>query len=206
MSSLKLSIHETFQSTIQGEGHWTGVLVDFIRLAGCPVRCPWCDTGYADGGMGLPRSLRSISELLAELKSPRIVVSGGEPFIHQNLPELVRALLEVGKQVSIETSGAYWQDVPLQTWVTLSPKQHVSPKYPVKQQFWSRANEIKLVISTGLELDFYREHLASHVHIPVYLQPEWNQRSKAIPLILKLLQQNPSYRLSLQTHKFIDVP
>ena len=84
--------------------------------------------------------------------------------------------------------------------------KHVSAKYPVKQQFWSRANEIKLVISTGLELDFYQEYLTSNSSIPVYLQPEWNQRSKAIPLILKLLQQNPSYRLSLQTHKFIDVP
>ncbi|NER37771.1 MAG: 7-carboxy-7-deazaguanine synthase QueE [Oscillatoria sp. SIO1A7] len=203
MYSLKLPIHETFQNTVQGEGYWTGTLVDFIRLAGCPVRCPWCDTGYADGGLSLPHVLRSIAELLTELKSPRVVISGGEPFIHKNLPELVQALLEAGKQVSIETSGSYWQDVSQQAWITLSPKQHVSPNYPVKKEFWSRANEIKFVIGTGQELDFYREHLVSNLSTQVYLQPEWNQRSRAIPIILELFKENPSYRLSLQTHKLI---
>ncbi len=206
MYFLKLPIQETFQNTVQGEGYWTGVLVDFIRLAGCPVRCPWCDTGYADGGLGLPHVLRSIAELLSELKSSRVVISGGEPFIHKNLPALVQALLEAGKQISIETSGSYWQDVLEQAWITLSPKQHVSPNYPVKKPFWSRANEIKLVISTGEEVDFYREQLVSNLSIPVYLQPEWNQLPRAIPIVLELLKQNPSYRLSLQTHKFIGVP
>lgn len=201
----KLPIHETFQSTIQGEGYWTGSLVDFIRLAGCPVRCPWCDTGYADGGQGLPHIPRSIGELLTELKSPRVVISGGEPFIHKNLPQLVQSLLDIGKQVSIETSGSYWQAVDEQAWITLSPKQHVSPNYPVKEQFWTRANEIKLVISTGQELDFYKKYLSSNLNISTYLQPEWNERSLTIPITLELLKQNPGYRLSLQTHKFIDV-
>jgi organic radical activating enzyme len=202
---LKLPIHETFQSTVQGEGYWTGSLVDFIRLAGCPVRCPWCDTGYADGGKGLPHVPRSIAELLAELKSPRVVITGGEPFIHKNLPQLVQALLELGKQVSIETSGSYWQEVNEQAWITLSPKQHVSPNYPVQEQFWTRANEIKLVISTGQELDFYKESLSCSFNISIYLQPEWNERSKTVPRTLELLKQNPGYRLSLQTHKFIGV-
>jgi organic radical activating enzyme len=202
---LKLPIHETFQSTVQGEGYWTGTLVDFIRLAGCPVRCPWCDTGYADGGKGLPYVPRSIAELLAELKSPRVVITGGEPFIHKNLPQLVQALLKLGKQVSIETSGSYWQEVNEQAWITLSPKQHVSPNYPVQEQFWTRANEIKLVISTGQELDFYKEYLSCSFNISIYLQPEWNERSLTIPRTLELLKQNPGYRLSLQTHKFIGV-
>ncbi len=202
---LKLPIHETFQSTVQGEGYWTGSLVDFIRLAGCPVRCPWCDTGYADGGKGLPHVPRSIAELLAELKSPRVVITGGEPFIHKNLPQLVQALLELGKQVSIETSGSYWQEVDEQAWITLSPKQHVSRNYPVQEQFWTRANEIKLVISTGQELDFYKKYFSSSLNMSIYLQPEWNERSLTIPRTLELLKQNPAYRLSLQTHKFIGV-
>ena len=202
---LKLPIHETFQSTIQGEGYWTGSLVDFIRLAGCPVRCPWCDTGYADGGKGLPHVPRSIAELLAELKSPRVVITGGEPFIHKNLAQLVQALLELGKQVSIETSGSYWQEVNEQAWITLSPKQHVSPNYPVQEQFWTRANEIKLVISTGQELVFYKKYFSSSLNMSIYLQPEWNERSLTIPRTLELLKQNPGYRLSLQTHKFIGV-
>ncbi|MCC3410041.1 MAG: 7-carboxy-7-deazaguanine synthase QueE [Microcoleus sp. PH2017_10_PVI_O_A] len=202
---IKLPIHETFQCTVQGEGYWTGTLVDFIRLAGCPVRCPWCDTGYSNGGKGLPSVPQSIAQLLAQLQSPRVVITGGEPFIHQNLPELVQALLATDKQVSIETSGAYWQDVSPLAWITLSPKQHVNPQYPVQEIFWTRANEIKLVVSTGEEVDFYRKYLAENVNTRVYLQPEWEKHDRAIPIILELLKQHPTYRLSLQTHKFIGV-
>jgi 7-carboxy-7-deazaguanine synthase len=97
----------------------------------------------------------SIAQLLAQLQSPRVVITGGEPFIHRDLPELVEALLQADKQVSIETSGACWQDVSPQAWITLSPKEHVNPKYPVQERFWTRANEIKLVVSTGEEVDFY---------------------------------------------------
>jgi len=202
---VKLPIHETFQCTVQGEGYWTGTLVDFIRLAGCPVGCPWCDTGYGNGGKGLPSVPRSISQLLAELQSPRVVITGGEPFIHKNLPELVAALLQADKQVSIETSGAYWQDVSPLAWITLSPKEHVNPKYPVQERFWTKSDEIKLVVSTGKEVDFYIKYLAENMNIPVYLQPEWETRDRAIPIILELLKQHPNYRLSLQTHKFIGV-
>lgn len=202
---IKLPIHETFQSTVQGEGYWTGSLVDFIRLSGCPVRCPWCDTGYADGGANLPRVERAISELLAELKSPRVVISGGEPFIHKHLPELVQALFTAGKQVNIETSGSFWQEVSPDAWITLSPKEHINPKYPVISQFWSRANEVKIVIETGREIDFYQEYLSAHPKLCVYLQPEWNSLSKSLPLILQLLQQKSDYKLSLQIHKYIGV-
>jgi len=202
---IKLPIHETFQSTVQGEGYWTGCLVDFIRLSGCPVGCPWCDTGYADGGANLPRVERPIGELLAEVKSPRVVITGGEPFIHKHLPELVQALLAANKQVSIETSGSFWQEVSPAAWITLSPKEHINPKYPVQNQFWSRANEVKIIIETGKEIDFYQEYLSTHSHLLVYLQPEWNSSSKSILLILQILPEKPDYRLSLQTHKYIGV-
>jgi 7-carboxy-7-deazaguanine synthase len=202
---LEFPIHETFQSTVQGEGFWVGSLVDFIRLAGCPVGCPWCDTGYSDGGKQTPREMRSLSELLQEIESPRVVISGGEPFIHRHLPDLVQAVLELGKQVSIETSGAFWQDVAPETWITLSPKQHVSANFPVQSAFWDRANEIKLVIATGEELDYYQDYLHTVVDRPIFLQPEWHARDRAIPIIMNLLRQNCSYRLSLQTHKYIGV-
>lgn len=202
---LQVPIHETFQSTVQGEGFWVGALVDFIRLSGCPVQCPWCDTGYSDGGKNTPRALRLFTELLQELKSPRVVISGGEPFIHKQLPHLVQALLDTGRQVNIETSGAVWQELPESTWITLSPKQHINPNYPVQEPFWERANEIKFVISTGQELDFYKNYLLPGNDRLIFLQPEWNVRDRAIPIILELLQQNPSYRLSLQTHKYIGV-
>lgn len=201
-----IPVHETFQQTIQGEGYWVGSSVDFIRLAGCPVSCPWCDTGYAEGGANLPRTEKPIQDLLAELKSGRVVISGGEPFIHPNLPDLVTAIGKTGRQVSIETSGSFWQAISDWVWVTLSPKEHVSPRYPVKPLMWQRANEIKLVISTGQELRFYQEQFAKIPSTPVFLQPEWGGRERTLPLTLELLRHFPQYRLSVQLHKYIQVP
>jgi 7-carboxy-7-deazaguanine synthase len=203
---MTLPIHETFQQTIQGEGYWVGTPVDFIRLAGCPVQCPWCDTGYSDGGRGLPRQIRSVAELIAELRSPRVVISGGEPMLYPQLPDFVTMIEMTGRQVSIETSGAFWQPIPNSAWVTLSPKTHVSAQYPVVESMWQRANEIKLVIATGSELEFYQNQLTAQPSIPVFLQPEWTQINETLPLVLKLLQKYPNYRLSLQLHKYVGVP
>lgn len=200
----KIIIHETFQQTIQGEGHWAGTPADFIRLAGCPVKCPWCDTGYGDGGIGLPRIPKSIEELMAELRSPLVVITGGEPFINPRLIDLIESIGLMGKKVSIETSGAFWQNIPDWVWLTLSPKTHVSPNYPVQPQMWQRANEIKIIISNGLELDYYAPYLPNNV--PIFLQPEWSNKEQTIPLVLELLKQFPHYRLSLQLHKYLGVP
>jgi len=204
LDRLTISVQETFQSTVQGEGLLAGSLVDFIRLYGCPVRCPWCDTGYADGGTTLPHRTVSVAALLAELRSPRVVISGGEPFIHPQLGALCAAILATGRQVSIETSGSFWQPVPEPVWVTLSPKEHVNPRFPVRPECWARANEVKIVISDGSEPAFYRAHLRPGV--TVSLQPEWEERHRTLPLALELLRNHPEYRLSVQLHKYIEVP
>jgi 7-carboxy-7-deazaguanine synthase len=228
MKDLTFPIHEQFSETIQGEGYWTGTPADFIRLAGCPLSCHYCDTGYADGGSATPRHLRSLSSLISELRSLHVVISGGEPLIHKDLPKLVEAIAATGRQVQIETSGAFWQPVPNPTWVTLSPKEHVSPKYPVHPAMWLRANEIKIVISSGQEVDFYYNSINHWSSVfqdwgykhwseyalnwdeptptqKLYLQPEWDERDRTLPLTLELLKQHPKYRLSLQTHKFTGV-
>lgn len=199
-----IPVHETFGPTIQGEGFWTGALVDFVRLAGCPVGCPWCDTGYADGGKGLPNSKVSFQAILTGIQCNRVVISGGEPMIHPRLPLLVDTLLSRQKHVSIETSGAFWQPVSPLAWVTLSPKAHISPKYPVHEVVWNRANEIKLVIDDGSELDFYGDKITKFSGY-VYLQPQWENKEKAVNVILKILQKYPHWKMSMQTHKFIGV-
>jgi 7-carboxy-7-deazaguanine synthase len=203
-ADLSVLVQETFGPTVQGEGFWAGTVVDFIRLYGCPVQCPYCDTGYANGGADLPCSRRSFSELLADLQSPRVVISGGEPFMHGQLPALVAAVEQTGRHVSIETSGAFWQPIAAQAWVTLSPKAHLSPRYPVQREIWQRANEVKIVIENGTELAFYQSFLPENV--PISLQPEWDARERTLPLTLALLKANPNYRLSVQLHKYIQVP
>ncbi|MGL6283113.1 MAG: 7-carboxy-7-deazaguanine synthase QueE [Microcoleaceae cyanobacterium] len=205
IGSKTIPIHETFQQTIQGEGYFAGTPCDFIRLAGCPVQCHYCDTGYADGGKDLPRSHYTFAQLIKQLISPRVVISGGEPFIHKQLPALVKEILANHKSVAIETSGSFWQDIPVATWVTLSPKGHISPEYPVLPIMWQRANEIKLVIETGEELEYYAPQL-SQLNIPVFLQPEWYTGDRTLNLVLELLKKNPQYRLSVQLHKYLNVP
>lgn len=200
-----IPIHETFQQTIQGEGYFAGTPCDFIRLASCPVQCHYCDTGYADGGKDLPRLHLTFPQLINQLISPRVVISGGEPFIHKLLPELVQEILANNKSVAIETSGSFWQDIPATTWVTLSPKGHINPQYPVLPIMWQRANEIKLVIETGEELEYYASQL-SKLNIPIFLQPEWYTVDRTLPLVLELLRKNPQYRLSVQLHKYLNVP
>jgi 7-carboxy-7-deazaguanine synthase len=197
-----IPVHETFGPTLQGEGSWAGMVVSFIRLSGCPVACPWCDTGYADGGANLPREKRSIESLVTEIKTSRVVISGGEPFIHPQLPELVKALFDDDKYTAIETSGSFWQDVP-DCWITLSPKEHINPRYPVQEKIWTAAREIKLVVKDGSEVEYYRDRLLHFNR--VFLQPEWESKKTSLPIVLDLLYKNPNWRLSLQTHKYIGV-
>ncbi|MGK7924700.1 MAG: 7-carboxy-7-deazaguanine synthase QueE [Spirulina sp.] len=202
MSSLL--IHETFQETIQGEGYWLGTPCDFIRLYGCPVRCPWCDTGYADGGSAIAAKKMEIADLIKEFKSDRVVISGGEPFFQPHLKRLTEAILKTGRKVSIETSGSRWQFLPLEVWITLSPKEHLNRDFPVIPDFWQRANEVKIVIGDGKEPYFYQQYWREDR--PLFFQPEWNDRDRTIPLTLDLLKKFPKARLSPQLHKYLNIP
>jgi 7-carboxy-7-deazaguanine synthase len=199
-------VHETFQNTIQGEGYWVGSPCDFIRLYGCPVGCSWCDTGY-----GSPEEIkkieysdRTVAELVEETRSKKVVITGGEPLMVKDLSLLVAALQQAGKLVHIETSGAAWQNTLsiMSAWITLSPKEHISPKYKLQRNAWLYANEIKLIIDTGDEVEFYKKELEVNCHI--YLQPQWNN-PKALEITMKLLQENQKYRLSIQTHKYLNL-
>jgi organic radical activating enzyme len=124
---------------------------------------------------------------------------------YKKLPELCKALINAGKDVGIETSGSYWQDVPRDVFITLSPKEHLNPKYPVLDIFWHRANEFKLVISTGQELDLYIHQLDNFEGF-LYLQPEYDDFKNSIQKTLNLLKINHDFKLSLQTHKILNLP
>ena len=206
---MKVPVHECFKQTIQGEGYWTGVLCDFIRLHGCPVGCPFCDSLYAPqdgGGRKAPRTLIDIETLVSELAAPRVVITGGEPLIHSHLPHLIDAILKTGRAVSLETSGAFWQDIHADVWVTLSPKTHVSPRFPVHEAMWQRADEIKIVVVDGTELAFYKPYLNASCQ-NLYLQPEWDNRANTVPLVMEQIRSEwaiaHNVRLSLQSHKYL---
>jgi len=200
-----LLIHETFQQTVQGEGFHSGLPVDFIRLGGCSVGCSWCDTGYGDGAVPSLIGRRSIDSLISELKSLHCVVSGGEPFQQVGLVDLVEAIERDGRLCHVETSGARWLDISNRAWITLSPKAHLDK--PVDDRFWTRADEIKIVISSADDFAYYETRgLLDKNLCSIFLQPEWSNREKTIPLVLEILRTSKKdLKLSLQTHKMIGV-
>lgn len=207
---LKMLVHEIFES-IQGEGYYTGKPSTFIRLFGCPVGCKWCDTGYGEVGEK-PTQYQDLSldEIACKVANHHVVITGGEPFIHKDLPDLCQSLFRVASTIQIETSGAYWQDLPDNVWITLSPKEHLTGKQ-VDDRFWQRANELKFIISEESDIDYYiqkstRHHLDIVFNENLFFQPEWSNRAKAIDLITDVILLNNEFshgKLSIQTHKYL---
>jgi len=226
------NIHEIIPFTIQGEGLLTGTPVSFVRLFGCPVGCDFCDTGYAKQQRHkqkhIPRYQLPFYDLGNQLACPDVVISGGEPFIHPQLPELVDTLLyKFGKNVYIETSGStdkhdLVEDPFNGAHITLSPKVHVTgnPRHMPSAQWWKHADEIKIVIRKKGDLDLYWNFLDAvldanqqfddqdwYTEVPTYLQPEFNTMEESLEVIYAYMRNCPDYKfkLSCQTHKFIGV-
>lgn len=188
--------------TLQGEGFHQGKAAWFIRLGGCDVGCVWCDVKESWDVSKHP--VRSVDDILQEgLQHPgRIaVITGGEPLLH-NLDVLTATLRENGFQTHLETSGSsplsgYWD------WICLSPKKF---KFPLPEVV-PFANELKVVIFNKSDFD-WAEKYASQVSpdCKLYLQPEWDKSHTVTPLIIDYIKSNPQWELSMQLHKYINVP
>ena len=192
-------IVETFHS-VQGEGYWTGVNAFFIRLGGCDVHCPWCDTKHSWNPSRHPQ--KSTDELVteAEKANPSIVViTGGEPLLHDLFP-LTTALKDAGMQIHLETSGAHPFSGDFD-WVTFSPKQFKAPHSSV----YGHTNELKVVVINEYDLKWAEQQAAL---VPdealCYLQPEWNS-PKSKDLIFKYVLEHSQWLISLQTHKLLEI-
>lgn len=188
--------------TIQGEGFHQGRAAYFIRLAGCDVGCVWCDVKDSWDEGAHPRY--SIADLLSFVKATPaklVVITGGEPLMHP-LDELTTALQSAGLQTNIETSGAH----PLSgswDWICLSPKKFKAPLPAILPL----ANELKVVIFHPSDLDWAEKYAAQvSPTCRLYLQPEWEKAAKVTPLLIDYIKSNPQWELSLQIHKYINVP
>ena len=188
--------------TLQGEGYHQGRAAYFIRLGGCDVGCVWCDVKDSWDAEKHPKL--NIDDLILNIeKTPAdlVVVTGGEPLMH-NLDELTFALQSAGLKTNIETSGAY----PLSgswNWVCLSPKKFKAPL----PEILSFANELKVVVFNQSDFDWAEKYAALvSPECKLYLQPEWDRASIVTPLIIDYIKQHPQWELSLQIHKYINVP
>lgn len=195
-----LPLMEAFY-TLQGEGYHKGSAAYFIRIGGCDVGCHWCDVKESwDAEKHPPTQIDQIVEE-AQKYSDTIVITGGEPLMW-NMQPLTTALQAVGMKIHIETSGAYpitgeWD------WFCLSPKKNKSPT----EDAVARANELKVIVYNKDDLRF-AEAQSKKVSKDciLYLQPEWSKRDKVMPLMVDYVLANPKWKISLQTHKYLNIP
>jgi organic radical activating enzyme len=188
--------------TLQGEGRYTGHASYFLRLGGCDVGCVWCDVKESWDASKHPLvQIESMVKFVVDEEAPIAVITGGEPLMH-NLSELTSTLKNNGIRTHIETSGAH----PLSgdwDWICLSPKKFKAPLSEVIQ----KANELKVVIFNKTDFEWAEKFAAAvSPDCLLYLQPEWSKSAEINPLIIAYVKKNPQWILSLQTHKFLDIP
>jgi 7-carboxy-7-deazaguanine synthase len=201
LTQTTLPVMEAFY-TLQGEGFYQGQAAYFIRLGGCDVGCFWCDVKESWDASAHPQM--RIEEIVAGAATypGRIaVITGGEPLLH-NLDELTHELHQAGFQTNIETSGSspmsgQWD------WICLSPKKFKAP-LPENVRL---ANELKVIIYNKHDFT-WAERFAQQTNktCRLYLQPEWSKAAEVTPLIVDYIKANPKWQLSLQIHKYINVP
>lgn len=188
--------------TLQGEGFHQGKAAYFIRLGGCDVGCVWCDVKDSWDALKHPHySIEDLVKTVTQTQTPLVVITGGEPLMH-NLDALTAALKATGIQTNIETSGAH----PLSgqwDWICLSPKKFKAPL----PEILPHANELKVVIFNKSDFEWAEQYAAKvNTGCKLYLQPEWDKAAAVTPLIIDYIKANPKWELSLQIHKYINVP
>lgn len=187
--------------TIQGEGYHAGKAAYFIRLGGCDVGCHWCDVKESwDPNIHPLKNTIEIAEIAAK-HSKTIVLTGGEPLMW-NLDLLTKALKERGCQIHVETSGAYPMSGILD-WITLSPKKTGLPL----AEIYDKANELKVIVFNNNDFKFATEQAKKvSENCELYLQSEWSKRDVNYPKITNFILENPRWKSSIQTHKYLNIP
>lgn len=188
--------------TLQGEGYNTGEAAFFIRVGGCDVGCRWCDVkeSWNPDLHPLTKTTDIVDQALVQ-PSKAVVVTGGEPLLY-NLDFLCQILKSHNFKTYLETSGAY----PLSgvwDWICLSPKKNNAPKGRILDM----ANELKVIIFNDSDIA-WAEKFASQVSpgCKLYLQPEWSRSKYMTPVIIEYVKQHPKWKISLQAHKFMNIP
>jgi organic radical activating enzyme len=188
--------------TIQGEGYNTGKAAYFIRLGGCDMGCWWCDVKESWDVNLHPLTLTDVI-IKRVLQNPAraVVVTGGEPVLY-NLAYLCGELKKNNIVTFLETAGVRkltgeWD------WICLSPKKGSIPLL----EYFQIASELKVIIHQESDLR-WAELNAEKVHpgCQLFLQPEWSKYNQILPVIVDYIKEHPQWKISLQTHKFMNIP
>ena len=199
--SNSLPVMEHFY-TLQGEGYHQGKAAYFVRLGGCDVGCVWCDVKESWDADAHPRlGIDEIVNAISSTPTKIAVITGGEPLMHQ-LDELTAKIKQAGIETNIETSGSS----PLSgtwDWICLSPKKFKASLPEVME----KAHELKVVVFNKSDFKWAEEHAAKvSPECKLYLQPEWSRKDEMLLLIIDYIKEHPKWELSVQVHKYINVP
>ena len=196
-----LPLMESFY-TIQGEGFYTGSSAYFLRIGGCDVGCHWCDVKESwDESLHSPISVEEMLSPISDFPTKTVVVTGGEPLMW-NMRFLTSKLKEKGLNRHLETSGSHklsgeWD------WICLSPKKFQKPLETIKPI----ADELKIIVKNKSDFKWAeKQRLEVSKKCKLYLQPEWSNKEDMIPLIIDYVMENPAWKISLQTHKYLQIP
>ena len=187
--------------TIQGEGSHTGTAAYFIRVGGCDVGCHWCDVKESWNAALHPPTLADVIVENAMKYAKTVVITGGEPLMW-SMDYLTNELQKNNIKTHIETSGAYtfsgkWD------WFCLSPKK---TKLPLAEVY-KEADELKMIIHNKSDFNFAEEEAAKvGPKCQLFLQPEWSKKEKMTEEIVTYVMKNPKWKISLQTHKYLNIP
>lgn len=198
---LQIPVMEDFY-TIQGEGFHSGRAAYFIRTALCDVGCVWCDVKESweqhDDDL---TDIASLVEKVRETGTDYCVITGGEPCMH-SLKSLTTALHAAGIEIGLETSGCYPLDGKVD-WYCFSPKKFKA----AIEEAYILANELKVVIAHPSDFEWAETHAAKvNENCHLYLQPEWSKQERFLPAIVDYVKTHPQWKISLQTHKFMNIP
>lgn len=196
-----LPVMESFY-TLQGEGFHAGRAAYFVRLSGCDVGCVWCDVKESwETRNDQMKSIDEIVQIIVTYPSKFVVLTGGEPAMY-NLSSLISKLKYNKMYVAIETSGVYSLNGDVD-WYTFSPKKFKKPC----EEAYTRANELKVIIYNKTDFKWALEHQKKvNSNCLLYLQPEWSKLEEMTPLLVEFIKENPNWKLSLQNHKYINIP
>ena len=200
-ASKELPLMEDFY-TIQGEGSYQGRAAYFIRLGGCDVGCVWCDVKESWLAEAHPKvDVKEMAARAQKSGAVLVVVTGGEPSMYE-LSALTREIKTAGLRTHVETSGAY----PLTgtwDWVCLSPKKFKVPHESVYQ----KADELKVIVFNKSDFDWAEKEAAKvSSSCRLYLQPEWSKEKEMLPLMIDYVKSHPRWTMSLQVHKYMNIP
>lgn len=188
--------------TIQGEGYYSGKAAYFIRLGGCDIGCHWCDVKESWSASDHPHiHIDLIVKNVIQSSSKIAVVTGGEPAMY-NLEYLTEQIKKHKIRTHIETSGAYkltgtWD------WICLSPKKTIQPQ----PEIYKLAHELKVIVYNKNDFEWAEENAQKvNKNCKLFLQPEWSKSELMLPLIINYIKMNPKWSISLQTHKYMNIP